>query len=405
VNNILNEKFIKDHTKNVMDGVIKRIEMGLHSGKAPYGYRNFRRPDGLSIFVIHKEEAEYTQMAFMKFKTGNFSEPALKKELDVLFPTLERKLDEKRFCEVLRNPFYYGEFVYDGQRYKGHPEYHPTIIDYETFAEVQAVFARPLRSKRKITAYQHPYMGLIKCGGFILGKDGKPTEEVCGCSVTGEEKRKKLANGEIKNFYYWHCTSIRPCSQRNSEYQASIGRKTVSYTQAEIETLMESVLAPLNFGHEECALMQESLLHEHAEKSSNHKQHLAALRRREEMLRTYMNRSYEDKLRGDLSESIWREKNDVWRREHEKIHAEIRAIDVSRDEYIDRGVEVIELVQHFETIYKNASGDKKRRIIELVSSNHVLRGATIEFEYRKPFGWMAEGCGSGKWWTQPESNW
>ena len=45
VQNILNEKFIKDHTRNVMDGIIKRVELGLFPGKAPFGYKNFRRDD------------------------------------------------------------------------------------------------------------------------------------------------------------------------------------------------------------------------------------------------------------------------------------------------------------------------------------------------------------------------
>lgn len=399
VNNILNEKFIKDHTKNVMDGVIKRTEMGLFSGKAPYGYRNFRREDQLSIFVLHEREATWVKAAFQKFATGRYSEQALLRELAVQYPDLERKVDSKRCSEILRNPFYYGEFKYDGQLYRGHPAYHPVLIDFDTFNEVQKVLSRPERSKRKVTEYDHPYIGLVKCGGVVLDKAGKPTSEVCGCAITGEEKRKKLANGDIKRFYYWHCTSTRSCSQKNAEYLAAQGRNRINYTQSEIEILMEAVFAPLKFTSDVCKWMQESLLKEHAEKSTDHKQHLGALRRREEMLRTYMNRAYEDKLQGLIAEDMWREKNETWRLEHAGIVREIQAIDQERDDYIDRGVELIELVQHFETIYKNSSADKKRKMIEIVSSNHVLKNGTIEFDYKKPFGWLAEGRLDEKWWT------
>jgi hypothetical protein len=48
-------------------------------------------------------------------------------------------------------------------------------------------------------------------------------------------------------------------------------------------------------------------------------------------------------------------------------------LDGKKDDYIQRGVELIELVHDLENIYKSASAQKKRKIIEIVSSNHVLR--------------------------------
>jgi hypothetical protein len=37
-------------------------------------------------------------------------------------------------------------------------------------------------------------------------------------------------------------------------------------------------------------------------------------------------------------------------------------------------------------------------LIELVTSNHVLRNGTLELDYEKPFGWLSN-CGEkeGKW--------
>ena len=154
VYNNLNEKFIKDHTKNVMDGVIKRVEMGLFPGKAPIGYRNFRRQDQLSIFVIEEGEGAYVKKVFERFSTGRYSMAALHQELEGEFFNLKSKIDSKRFDEILRNPFYYGEFVYDGLLYKGHPEFHPILIPFTLWKKVQNILNKPDRSKRKVELSQ-----------------------------------------------------------------------------------------------------------------------------------------------------------------------------------------------------------------------------------------------------------
>ncbi|MGZ3790666.1 MAG: recombinase family protein, partial [Bacteriovorax sp.] len=200
VNNILNEKFIRDHTKNVMDGTIKRVEAGLFPGKAPFGYKNFRREDQLSIFILDPINSLYVKAAFEMFSTGNYTLASLKKELDDKYPAVINKPGIKRFGEMLRMPFYYGKFLYDGVLYDGHPEYHPILVPYPIWNKVQNVFNSEERIRFKVTEKAHPYVGIMKCGGKILDIDGYETEELCGCAITAEEKRKKLANGTIKNF-------------------------------------------------------------------------------------------------------------------------------------------------------------------------------------------------------------
>jgi site-specific DNA recombinase len=401
VQNILNEKFIKDHTRNVMDGMIKRVEMGLFPGKAPYGYRNFRRPeDELSIFVINPDEALYIKKAFDLFSMGHYSEMALKRELDLQFPKLVKKPEPKRFSEILRNPFYHGDFVFDGITYKGHPEYHPPIIPFELWKRVQDILRQPQRSKRKLSNRNHPYLGLIKCSGRILDHNNLETEELCGCSVTPDEKRKNLASGEIKHFYYYHCSnnSHRRCSQREKGYMTQVGRK-LSYTEAEIEELFITVFSPISFTPKVCKWMQDILMKEHHEKSREHYVELSALQSRHKMLEQYINKAYEDKLAGHLDEETWRGKHEQWKLEREQLKQQIDLCDDKKEDYIQKGVLLIELAQHTETVYKKASAENKRKLVEAVSSNHKLRNGTIEFDYRKPFDLLAKSTPKENWWS------
>ncbi|MBX7232528.1 MAG: hypothetical protein K1X29_10630 [Bdellovibrionales bacterium] len=64
---------------------------------------------------------------------------------------------------------------------------------------------------------------------------------------------------------------------------------------------------------------------------------------------------------------------------------EIQALKDDQAEYMHRGVALIELIQHAETIYKNATPEKKRKMVELVSSNLMLRDGSLEYQWIKPF--------------------
>jgi hypothetical protein len=43
-----------------------------------------------------------------------------------------------------------------------------------------------------------------------------------------------------------------------------------------------------------------------------------------------------------------------------------------------------------EYIYKTAAAEVKRKLVEIVSLNHVFRDATVSFDYRKPFDELAK---------------
>ena len=404
VNNILNEKQIKDHTKNVIDGMIGRIEMGLFPGKAPFGYRNYRPSEkDLSIFVVDPGPAEYMKTAFDLFSTGLYSESQLWKELEGRFVHVPKRPGLKRFGVLLRNPFYYGDFYFDHQLHRGNPEYHPRLISHEVWQRVQDILAG--RYNKRVRERTLPYLGLIRCGGVILADDGTPTEIPCGCTITAEEKRKKMADGSIKLFYYYHCgNTTRRCSQRDKGYLQAVGRKKVNYSEAEIEMLFEKVFTPFSFADDVCQWMQDHLRQEHEQTAKDHYQHLSALQARYKMLEKYIDQAYEDKLNGTIGEALWRNKNGQWLTQQEQIKREIDAIGENKQESVEKGVALIELTQKFETIYENGTPEEKRQLVEFVSSNHVLKNGSIEFKYESPFDLLVEGASKDKWWTRGESN-
>jgi hypothetical protein len=72
-------------------------------------------------------------------------------------------------------------------------------------------------------------------------------------------------------------------------------------------------------------------------------------------------------------------------------------VNEERGDYLERGVLLIELVQNTENAYKKATSAIKRKIIEIVSSNHILEGGSIRFDYRKPFDLLASAPSREIW--------
>ncbi len=195
--NHFNAKQIADHTKNVVDGMVKRMEMGLAPYKGPFGYRNqpCETENGIiNAFVFDPGPDKYMKEAFEMVALGNKLPTEVKRILDSRYCHLTKKLSRKRFYDLLRNPFYYGDFLYNCELYQGNPKLHPPLIDFDLWNRVQEV----LNGRKKyLTVKNHHYAGIIRCGGKILDSNGNETEEICGCAVTAEEHKKKLKGGGI----------------------------------------------------------------------------------------------------------------------------------------------------------------------------------------------------------------
>ena len=150
--------------------------------------------------------------------------------------------------------------------------------------------------------------------------------------------------------------------------------------------------------------MKKFLWSEHFEAKKKHSDRRAQLEHRMKELDTFVQRAYEDKLRGDLSEEKWRELDTAWKLEHANIGTEYDSLMDSQDEYMQRGVELIELMQHSGIIFKNATAEKKRKLVELVSSNLLLRDGTLEYLWKKPFDLLAVRGKNENWRHHGDSN-
>jgi site-specific DNA recombinase len=184
--------------ENVKRGIRAKCEMGWRPCMPPLGYYN-RAFGGLRDIVVDPDRGPMVSEMFCKVSYHGYSGREVKNWLDdVGFSTRSgKKVTLSQIYLMLKNPFYYGHFEYpigSGRWYKGS---HDPLISKEVFDKVKRQLVVPRKAKwgSKGFAFKH----IIRCAG-------------CKASIVGEEKFKKLLDGSVKKYIYYHCSGSKECS-------------------------------------------------------------------------------------------------------------------------------------------------------------------------------------------------
>jgi len=174
---------------NVKRGLRAKCEAGWRPNMAPLGYLNVMNNNRISYVKLDPDRAPTVKQMFNRVVEKGQSGRVLKRWLDQIgFTTRSDKpIALSKIYTILRNPFYYGEFEFDGKKYKGN---HEPLITKELFDKVQRRLIAPDREWNKQV---FPFKHLCICGS-------------CGASVVGEEKYRELKSGGFRKHVYYHCS-------------------------------------------------------------------------------------------------------------------------------------------------------------------------------------------------------
>ncbi len=186
-------KLENDHRgENVKRGIRAKCERGWRPCMSPLGYHN-RTINGVNDLVLDEVKAPILREMFELVAYCGFSGRSVKRYLDKEKNFLSRrgkKLALGRLYEILKNPFYCGDFEYpvgSGNWYKGK---HEPLITRELFNKVQEKLATS--DKPNSEKHDFPFTRTIRCS-------------TCGSHLTGEERTKQLKNGNRVKYVYYHC--------------------------------------------------------------------------------------------------------------------------------------------------------------------------------------------------------
>lgn len=173
---------------NVKRGLRAKCNMGIRPSKAPLGYLNVTKDKHIAEIIIDPERGKIVRHMFERVAERGHSGRTIQKWLNQIgFETKSgSKLALSKVYETLKNPFYYGEFEFGGEWYKG---IHEPLITKDLFDKVQKQLVVPPKSWHK---KRFPFKTLCICG-------------TCKGGVTAEEKYKKLKYGGFNTYVYYHC--------------------------------------------------------------------------------------------------------------------------------------------------------------------------------------------------------
>ena len=191
-------KLENDHKgENVKRGLRAKCEMGWRPGMPPLGY--FYDPlcrKGEKKIIIDPDRAPIMRQMFERVAYQAESGRDILAWLNEMgFKTRSGcNMALSRIYLILRDHFYYGRFEYplgSGIFYDGK---HEPIIDKDLFDKVQACLVHTPRMRPGTKEFN--FVKIFKCGK-------------CGSGITASEKFKRLKNGGVNKYIYYHCVKFR----------------------------------------------------------------------------------------------------------------------------------------------------------------------------------------------------
>jgi site-specific DNA recombinase len=172
------EYYSNNLSTEVKKGLRRKHELGGTPFKPPIGYVSAQRQagaQGVRGVVLDQERAPLVRLAFQLYVTGDWAlralgtylaEQGLRSRGTAKYP--ERVLGPNRIHELLKNPYYMGIVKWDGRSYTGR---HPTLVDAETFEQVQVILAAQRISGERPQLHHHYLRSTVycdQCGGRLL---------------------------------------------------------------------------------------------------------------------------------------------------------------------------------------------------------------------------------------------
>ena len=284
----------------------------------------------------------------------------------------------------LKNKFYRGLFDWGGTEYQGK---HELIIPKHILDAVDASFGHKAKYMKRVKAGEG-----IFAGGWLTC--GNPE---CGCHIIYDPKTKKIKQtGESKTYHYYHCTNgkkahktLKGMTISEEKIWSQFGKSIDSINLP--ETWAEQIAEALNKTH-------HKVLDTRKKEIEGYRLALKGLEGQEDIL-------YDDLKSGVLDEKQYKRRIEFVRTEREHLTFELEKVNKNIDDaYLHTAKSILELATKAKSLWESRSPLERRMFLEKLLSNPVLDGLSISFDWKKPFGVIAQMTRNGKWRPQGDLN-
>ena len=334
-----------------------------------YGYRNITREDSSKWIETELFEAQVVEKMYEWYSTGAYSMSLIRSGLKRMFNV---KFSKGKIDQILKNPFYCGTMIYNGQEY---PHYYDRIITQELFDKVQDIKAGHHKKHFKYAGLPFLYRGLIKCAD-------------CGCIITPERKIKKSG----KTYHYYHCT----------QYNGKHGAEWL--TEDELTKQFSGVFDQLQMPKEAVDDIVVALRTNHQQKSEFYHNLLTRYQTEHQKYETGVEKAYDDYLLGSITKDKYEEKRKEYRAEQKEITKKIGKLNYADEEYYLTSEYLLKLAANAGKLFESSEAHEKRLLLKTALQNLELNGRNVEYGWAKPFDTISNYASRQDWLRGVDSN-
>lgn len=346
------KKMSNDISRKTKMGMQEKAEQGIYPTNTPIGYINKDR--GIAVDPVN---GPLVVQIFQKMASGGYSVRALAEEMFALglrHKTRQSKISKATIDRVIKNPFYYGDFVWGKKQYHGT---HKPLVSKKLWDEANAKLSgnhRPYMTKQSF-----PFKGLLRCGE-------------CDCTILGQKAKKK--------YTYYRCSFSKGPHKHGGYLSESALASKFSY-------IVDAVVLPPELAE----WLKEALKQLVEQKEAVSEQQRKTLEREYQEMQAKLSRIYDYRLEGVGTPEQWNRKEDEINANMAQVQSALHAMGADAGQVVKQGTETVELVENLSTLFEKADNYDKAKILRMLGEEFVLdRENHIKPIYRLPFSLFVE---------------
>jgi site-specific DNA recombinase len=349
----------------VLKGMDEKVRQGWPTGLAPFGYRNTDDRD--EPIKPHLDRASTLVRLFTLYAAGGYTFESLADQLEReghIFRRSQPRFGRPALSHILRNRFYIGELLRNGQVFEGR---YQRLIDRPVFDACQNILNG--RNRRTGTP-EHPFAGgLFRCA-------------YCGQSITGERIRRKLSRGGVREHLYYRCANNRPGPDH----------PTVRWTSEELEQAIVEDLARMRMPSPEIAAWFRTALSAALDDlTAYQRRQRATLAKRKSELAATQGRLLDAFLSGTIEEAVYKDKSNQFKSEAVRVDESISQMGEADPGRGESALALFEWAQRADDVWRRSNNAARRQILDAVCLNRSLSDVNLVTIKRKPFDVLAKG--------------
>jgi site-specific DNA recombinase len=335
---------LKEDAKN---SALYKLRNNEWPQKAPYGYQNITQVDKKKWIIPDPFEAKVVEKMYEWYSSGSFSMLEVRNKIKEVF---DLNFSKGYVDAILKNKFYNSIMVYDDKEY---PHNYEPIMASDLFEKVQQIKAGYNKKHFKFAGLPYVYRGLLKC-------------KTCGCMITPEKKKGK--------YVYYHCTQYHG-KHENAKW----------VTEDNLTNQFKQYFRGFEMPQEAVDDITQSIREAHKDKSYFHRSLLDNYNSQYQKYEDMIERAYEDKLSGSITESYYNKKRDEFRTKQKSIQKNIGKLQIADEEYYITSDYILDLAKRAPELYESSEPIEKRQLLKFALQNLQLEGSLACYDEVKPF--------------------